>query len=74
MEQERNLLTTAEAAKYLGLKQKGDPPMRKGRFGIVLCLYPILAFACVIIGQPILCALIFGVALFAEREDRKSVV
>ena len=46
--------------------------MRKGRFGIVLCLYPILAFACVIIGQPILCALVFGVALFAERDEWAS--
>lgn len=46
--------------------------MRKGRFGIVLCLYPILAFACVIVDQPILCALVFGFALFAERDEWAS--
>lgn len=43
--------------------------MRKGRFGIVLCLYPILAFAGVILNQPIICALIFGFTLLAERDE-----
>ena len=43
--------------------------MRKGRFGLVLCAYPILAFACVILQQPILCALVFGFALVAERDE-----
>ena len=33
--------------------------MRKGRFGVVLCLYPILAFTGVILHQPLLCALFF---------------
>lgn len=46
--------------------------MRKGRFGIVLCLYPILAFACVIVDQPLLCGLVFGFALFAERDEWAS--
>lgn len=43
--------------------------MRKGRFGIVLCVYPILAFIGVILNQPIICALAFGVALLAERDE-----
>lgn len=43
--------------------------MRKGRFGVVLCLYPILAFACVILNQPLLCVLLFGFALGAERDE-----
>lgn len=43
--------------------------MRKGRFGVVLCLYPILAFSCVILNQPIICAAIFAIALLAERDE-----
>lgn len=43
--------------------------MRKGKLGLVLCLYPILAFACVIVSQPLLCALIFAFVLLAERDE-----
>lgn len=43
--------------------------MRKGKFGIVLCAYPILAFVCVVLNQPLLCALIFALALLAERDE-----
>lgn len=43
--------------------------MRKGRFGVVLCLYPIVGFACVIFNVPIVCALVFVIALLAERDE-----
>lgn len=43
--------------------------MKKGRFGIVLCFYPILAFAAVILRLPFLCALLFLIAIFAERDE-----
>lgn len=46
--------------------------MRKGRFGAVLCLYPILAFTGVILHQPLLCALFFLLALLAERDEWAS--
>ena len=41
--------------------------MRKGKLGVVLCLYPIVGFACVILNQPLLCAAVFALALIAER-------
>ena len=43
--------------------------MRKGKLGVVVCLYPILGFVCVILNQPFLCALIFGFVLVAERDE-----
>lgn len=43
--------------------------MRKGKLGVVVCLYPILGFVCVILNQPLLCALIFGFVLVAERDE-----
>ena len=43
--------------------------MRKGKLGVVACLYPILGFVCVILNQPLLCALIFGFVLVAERDE-----
>lgn len=43
--------------------------MRKGRFGVVLCLYPIVGFACVIFNFPLGCALVFVLALLAERDE-----
>ncbi len=43
--------------------------MGKGRFGLVLSIYPILAFIGVILGQPLLCALLFAAAVFAERDE-----
>lgn len=42
--------------------------MRKGKLGVVLCLYPIVGFACVILTQPLLCAAVFALALIAERD------
>ena len=43
--------------------------MRKGKLGVVVCLYPILGFVCVILNQPLLCALIFGFVRVAERDE-----
>ena len=43
--------------------------MRKGKLGVVVCLYPILGFVCVILNQPLLCALIFGFVLVAEYRN-----
>ena len=43
--------------------------MRKGRFGVVLCLYPIAGFACVIFHLPIAAAIVFALALIAERDE-----
>ena len=43
--------------------------MRKGKLGVVVCLYPILGVVCVILNQPLLCALIFGFVLVAERDE-----
>ena len=43
--------------------------MRKGKLGVVVCLYPILGFVCVILNRPLLCALIFGFVLVAERDE-----
>lgn len=43
--------------------------MRKGKLGVVVCLFPILGFVCVILNQPLLCALIFGFVLVAERDE-----
>lgn len=43
--------------------------MRKGKLGVVVCLYPILGFVCVILNQPLLCALIFGFVLVVERDE-----
>lgn len=43
--------------------------MRKGTFGVVLCLYPILAFAGVILNWPLLCAVCFAFALLVEKDE-----
>lgn len=43
--------------------------MRKGKLGVVVCLFPILGFVCVILNQTLLCALIFGFVLVAERDE-----
>ena len=43
--------------------------MRKGRFGVVLCVYPILAFIGVILDLPLVCALLLGAAVLAERDE-----
>ena len=43
--------------------------VRKGKFGVVVSLYPIIGFLCVLLGQPLLCALAFGAALLAERDE-----
>ena len=42
--------------------------MRKGTFGVVLCLYPILAFAGVILNWPLLCAVCFAFAMLVEKD------
>lgn len=43
--------------------------MRKGKFHLVLCFYPIVAFACVILQQPVLCALVLGLCVFLEKDE-----
>lgn len=43
--------------------------MRKGKLGVVLCLYPIVGFLCVLFHLPVVCALIFGFVLAAERDE-----
>lgn len=43
--------------------------MKKGKFGIVLSFYAVLAFILVILKQPLLCALVTGFAIFAEKDE-----
>lgn len=43
--------------------------MKKGRFGLVLCFYPIAAFAAVILKQPLLCLALLGFAVFLEKDE-----
>lgn len=43
--------------------------MKKGKFGIVLCFYPIAAFAAVILNCPLVCLLITAAAIFLERDE-----
>lgn len=43
--------------------------MKKGKFGIVLCFYPILAFAAVILQAYWLCAVVLAAAVFLEKDE-----
>lgn len=43
--------------------------MKKGKFGLVLCAYPILAFACVILKQPLVCSIMLALAVFLEKDE-----
>lgn len=43
--------------------------MRKGKYGLVLCFYPILAFAAAILRLPLLCALDFLIVAFVEKDE-----
>lgn len=43
--------------------------MRKGKFGIVLCFYPIAAFAAVILNSPLICAALAAAAIFLEKDE-----
>ena len=43
--------------------------MRKGKFGLALAFYPIAAFICVIVKQPVLCALVTVLAIFVENDE-----
>lgn len=43
--------------------------MRKGKFGIVLCFYPIAAFAAVILNSPLICLALTAAAVFIERDE-----
>ena len=43
--------------------------MRKGKFGIVLCFYPIVAFAAVILQAFWLCAVALAVTVFLEKDE-----
>ncbi len=44
-------------------------PMRKGKFGIVLYFYPLLAFAAVILKAPWVCTLLLAVSVFVEKDE-----
>lgn len=43
--------------------------MKKGKFGIVLCFYPIAAFAAAILDAPLIGAILAAAAIFAERDE-----
>lgn len=43
--------------------------MRKGKFGLTLAFYPIAALVCVIVKQPVLCALVTALAIFVEKDE-----
>lgn len=43
--------------------------MKKGKFGIVLCFYPIAAFAAVILDYPLLALAITAAAIFIEKDE-----
>ena len=43
--------------------------MKKGKFGIVLCFYPIAAFAAVILNFPLICFALAAIAIFIERDE-----
>lgn len=43
--------------------------MQKGKFGIVLCFYPIAAFAAVILNSPLIAAALAAVAIFIEKDE-----
>lgn len=43
--------------------------MKKGKFGIVLCFYPIAAFAAVILNSPLICLLLAMAAIFLEKDE-----
>ena len=43
--------------------------MKKGKFGIVLCFYPIAAFAAVILDSPLICLLFAMAAIFLEKDE-----
>lgn len=46
--------------------------MKKGRFGIVLYCYPLLAFAAVILKAPWVCTLLLAVSAFVEKDEWAS--
>lgn len=48
---------------------KGVFALRKGKLGIVLNFYPIVAFVLAILGQPLLCGLILGFVLLVEKDE-----
>lgn len=43
--------------------------MKKGKYGIVLAFYAVLAFALVILRQPFICALLMLVAVILEKDE-----
>lgn len=42
---------------------------KKGRFGLSLLVYPVAAFACIILKQPTLCIAVCALAIFLERDE-----
>ena len=43
--------------------------MKKGKFGNILCFYPIAALAAVILNSPLICAALAALAIFAEQDE-----
>lgn len=43
--------------------------MKKGKFGILLCFYPIAAFAAVILNAPLIAAALAAAAIFIEKDE-----
>lgn len=43
--------------------------MQKGKFGIILCFYPIAAFTAVILNLPLIAAAMAAVAIFIEKNE-----
>ena len=43
--------------------------MQKGKLGICLWVYPLLAFLLAIFGQPLMCLVLFLFALGAEKDE-----
>lgn len=43
--------------------------MKKGKFGILLCFYPIAAFAAVILNSPLIAAALTAAAIFVEKDE-----
>lgn len=46
--------------------------MRKGKFGFVLCAYPIAAFCAVILRSPGIASVLFALAVFLEKDEWTS--
>lgn len=43
--------------------------MRKGNYGICFCFYAVLAFVLAFLGQTLICALLLGFVIVAEKDE-----